>query len=80
MNSCRFWLFWLLLCCMSTAMAAPYIESHPGNPGYMRVVNPDPIAYWCWADTGEGYNEGPLYPRSYSLWFRGIYRWGCQPL
>lgn len=75
----RWALFWLLLCFAATALAEPYLQRHPENPDYVRIINPDSISWWCWAYTVRGYKERYIKPYGSTLWLTGIIEWGCEP-
>jgi hypothetical protein len=75
----KFLVFWILLCLAYAAWAYPVLQQHPDNPRYIRIYNPDPVVWWCWAETGRGYIERYLRPGQATQWQNDIYKWGCEP-
>ena len=73
-------LLFLLLAVAVSSHAYPYLEQHPTKRYLYRVVNPDPIDYYCEASVGGYYWAGVVPARRTSLWFSNVYGLACEAI
>jgi hypothetical protein len=70
----------ILLLMAVKAEARPMTER--SNDGmFWRLVNPDPVAYYCWLTLGDGTEfENIVYAHSVTRWYpaRGGFEWDCS--
>jgi hypothetical protein len=73
-------IFAILLFMAVNAESRPMTER--SNDGlFWRIVNPDPIAYYCWFTLGDGTEfENIVYANSATRWYpaRGGFEWACD--